>query len=193
MTHSQRREALTPHICVTWIQAFTRSYVWLELCDMGSSHLFICVTGFSLIHEWVERKKVQKCLSAFEKMGGYSFMSEWKKNVKKWLSGWKTMRKNEWVPIIRVKGHSLVHMYDMKTRIILGCFLFPLVFHSEHKKTLSKYECFMSRLWMSQSHVRDMMHSGRVHIYMKWLICEWVISHTAMRHVTSTKDSFHTH
>jgi len=84
LIHSEEKHSRL--ICVTWIQAFTRSYVWLELCDMGSSHLFICVTGFSLIHEWVERKKVQKCLSALKKWVG----------THSWVSG-KKMWKNDWV------------------------------------------------------------------------------------------------
>jgi len=103
------------------------------------------------------------------------------------------MWKNEWVPIICVTGHSLVHMYDMKTKNILWSFFCALVPHSEHKKTPPKHECFMSRLWMSHFHVRDMMHSGRVHIYMKWLISEWVISHTAIRYVMNMNASFHIH
>jgi len=55
--HSEKKHSRL--ICVTSRQAFTPSYVWLELCDMGSSHLFICVTGHSLIHEWVEKKTCQ--------------------------------------------------------------------------------------------------------------------------------------
>jgi len=37
-------------MCVRSWQALTHSYVWYQLCDMTSTHSFICVTWHSLIH-----------------------------------------------------------------------------------------------------------------------------------------------
>ena len=88
---------------------------------------------------------------------------------------------------------KLAHMYGMKTKNILWHLFFYLVLCSKHKKTLPIYDCVMSRIRMSHFHICDRTQSyiGRVNTYMKWLICEWFISHTARCYVTYMNKSFH--
>jgi len=106
MTHSQRREALTPHlrdiktslhsfICVTWI-------VW----HGKQSLIHMCERA--LTHSWVNGKKKCKKVWVSWKNGGVQ--CEWKKDCENdWLSG-KKMWTNEWGPTIWQTRHSYIYI-----------------------------------------------------------------------------------
>jgi len=84
-------------------------------------------------------------MSALKKVGEYSFINEWGKKIQKWLS---ERKKNveEWESAHhtcdRALTYSNVWLEDQKYSLM---FLFFLLLHSGHKKTMPKHEYFMSQ------------------------------------------------
>ena len=129
-------------ICVTLRQAFTRSYVWLEVCVMGSSHLFICVTGHSLMHEWVKKKTCTNVWVPWK--NGWVLIHEWVKN--------KCGKMIEWV---KKKGGT---MSECPSYVWQGTHEFICMTRRRKKFYDASFSlvCSQTRKWLN--HNRDMKH-----------------------------------